>query len=103
MTVCIVCGMVFFRPGSAQRVELSPEPIFTSGQQVRHLDIPVPPELQALREKLGFDYGKFDYTMVEGRAMPFDFKQDARRGGPAGEEIRTMARQLAGGFDAYFS
>jgi len=87
---------------SVQRVELSPDPIFTSGKQVHHLDIPVPPELQTLRERLGFDYGKFDYTMVDGKAVAFDFNKTTGLVYPLGEEIHEMVQELARGLDAYF-
>lgn len=33
---------------------------------------PVPREAQALRERLGFDYGRFDYVEVDGRGVVFD-------------------------------
>jgi hypothetical protein len=87
---------------NAQRVELSPDPIFTSGTQVHHLDIPVPPELQVLRKQLGFDYGKFDYTMVDGKAVPFDFNKTSGVMYPIAEEFHGKVRKLARGLDAYF-
>jgi len=88
---------------SVQRVELSPDPIFTSGELVRHLDIPVPPELQALRKRLGFDYGKFDYTMIDGKAVPFDFNKTIGVIDRKEETVQEMARELAKGLEAYFS
>lgn len=88
---------------SLQWVELSPHPIFTSGQRAPHLDTPVPPELQALRERLGFDYGKFDYTMVDGKAIPFDFNKTTGVMDPQGKEIQEVAQHLARGLEVYFS
>jgi hypothetical protein len=33
---------------------------------------PIPGELRAIREELGFDYGKFDYGIVEGEVVLYD-------------------------------
>lgn len=88
---------------SAQWAELSPDPIFTSGERIPHLDIPVPPELQALRERLGFDYGKFDYTMVDGKAMPFDFNKTSGVINAEGKDVHELAVKLAPGLDIYFT
>ena len=85
-----------------QWVELSSDPIFTAGQQAHHLQVPLPPELPALREKLGFDYGKFDFTMVDGRPVVFDFNKTTGLMNPQGKEIGSVARQLAGGIAGYF-
>lgn len=44
-------------------------PAFTA---YRAEEVPVPKELYALREKLGFDYGKFDYVLHDGKVVLFD-------------------------------
>jgi len=88
---------------SVQWVELSPNPIFTSGQQVHHLDVPLHPELQALRKRLGFDYGKFDYTMVDGRPVIFDFNKTTGVVDPQAEKTQEMVQQLVPGLDPYFN
>lgn len=38
----------------------------------RTLAGPPPPELRAVRSRLGFDYGKFDYAIVDGRVVLYD-------------------------------
>lgn len=49
---------------------LSRQPIVKAANVVhREYDIPIPGEVRQLREKLGFDYGKFDFTLVNG--VPF--------------------------------
>jgi len=88
---------------SVQWVELSPDPIFTSGQQVHHLDVPIPSELHALRKKLGFDYGKFDFTMVDGKPVIFDFNKTTGVIDPKAPKTLEMVQELAGGIDAYFN
>jgi hypothetical protein len=35
-------------------------------------ETPVPPELRAMRQQLGFDYGKFDYVLRDGKVVLFD-------------------------------
>ena len=35
-------------------------------------EVPTPEELRAIREQLGFDYGKFDYVLHEGQVVLFD-------------------------------
>jgi len=35
-------------------------------------EVPIPEELYAIREKLGFDYGKFDYVLRDGKLVLFD-------------------------------
>lgn len=51
----------------------SHHPIVKAGNTVhRERGIPVPEELRALRTKLGFDYGKFDYAVVAGECVLFD-------------------------------
>jgi hypothetical protein len=32
----------------------------------------IPPELRAIRTRLGFDYGKFDYGIVDGQVVLYD-------------------------------
>lgn len=38
----------------------------------REYGLPVPAHLRALRRKLGFDYGKFDYAMIDGEVVLYD-------------------------------
>jgi hypothetical protein len=38
----------------------------------REVALPVPPEVVALRESLGMDFGRMDYTMHEGKPIIFD-------------------------------
>jgi len=38
----------------------------------REYDLPVPDDLREIRKALGFDYGKFDYTVIDGETVLFD-------------------------------
>ena len=51
---------------------MSPEPIVKAGNVVAREPAEVPDDLRAERERLGFDYGKFDFVLNEGMALLFD-------------------------------
>ena len=87
---------------SMQLAEVSPDRISDYGEPDPRLDLPVPPELHVLREQFGFDYGKFDYTMVDGKAMPFDFNKTAAVV-YIDDEFLAMVREFARGIEAYFA
>jgi hypothetical protein len=64
--------------------------------------IPVPDEMRAMRARLGFDYGKFDYVRHEGRYYLLDANRtpsapDAFANDPA---VRASLDRLAAGIDA---
>jgi hypothetical protein len=59
-------------------------------------DLPVPAELIDLRRRLGFDYGKFDYTVHDGKVVILDV--NCTPGSPGTPEATAKAaRDLAGG------
>lgn len=64
---------VFFGDRECGSLAVSDCPIVKSAnnERVAWLD-DVPEELRAVRERLGFDYGKFDYGMVDGQAVLYD-------------------------------
>jgi hypothetical protein len=51
---------------------LGSQPVVKSGAIVAHQPVAVPEALRAERERLGFDYGKFDFVMSAGQAVLFD-------------------------------
>jgi hypothetical protein len=65
----------WFFLGSADYVSVkyTNEPIVKGRNAVKRdrLD-EVPEELRRLREEFGFDYGKFDFGMVDGKAVLYD-------------------------------
>jgi len=92
-------GWLFFgERGYAYRL-YSPNPVVKAGN-ISHFDIldSVPQELQVIRRQLGFDFGKFDYVEVEGRAVLIDInktpttvaKQDSPRLRDLAEGIRDF-------------
>lgn len=62
----------FCGTAGASRVEISKDPIFTSGISAQHLAQPPPAELVEIRKKLGIDYGKMDYVIRDGKPILFD-------------------------------
>jgi hypothetical protein len=61
-------------------------------------EAPIPEELYEMRKRLGFDYGKFDYVLCDGKVVLFDVNRT-----PATAALQhwglteKVARQLAGG------
>jgi len=93
-------GWLFFgERGYAYRL-YSNSPVVKAGN-ISHFDIldSVPQELQALRREYGFDFGKFDYVEVDGRAVLIDInktpttvaKQDSPRLRDLAEGIHDFA------------
>ena len=74
-------------------------PIVKSAEIIAREPVPVPDELRAERERLGFDYGKFDFVVRDGRAILFDANRTPSAPPPSPEMDASNAR-LAGGLDA---
>lgn len=81
------------------RIEHSGRPIITSGTELETSYDPPHPALLALRSKLGLDYGKIDYAMINGRPFIYDAKKTLGMGGKATEHTLALARHLAGGVE----
>ncbi len=71
---------------------LAPVPLVkmasVTGSVPLHCD--VPPEIRQRRRELGFDYGKFDYVIHEGRARLLDANATPHRGPDQAYEARVM-------------
>ena len=78
----------------------SPEPIVKSVNVVRRevFDEPPPAGVMAVRKRLGFDYGKFDFVIHDGQAIVFDVNPTPtyNRRSKAGSQ-EGMIAHLAGG------
>jgi hypothetical protein len=56
----------------SQRI-ISSEPIVKAANVLhREIDIPIPASLRHARAAMGFDYGKFDFVMVDDKAVLLD-------------------------------
>jgi hypothetical protein len=67
-------GWIFFGSRSYSYRLFSTHPLVKSGSMVgyEYLEGPPPPELEAIRAAHGFDFGKFDYVVVDGRVILLD-------------------------------
>jgi len=76
----------------------SNEPIIKSSNIKAKEPSPVPDELREARERLGFDYGKFDFAMHDGKPILFDTNKTPGTP-PAGPEYDASNAMIAGGLD----
>jgi hypothetical protein len=63
-------------------------PVVKARGIVDRTEVEVPDELRAVREELGFDYGKFDYTMFDGELQLLDINRTPIFGPAEGVEDR---------------
>jgi len=64
---------IFFGDREINHRIFSTSPIVKARNTVHHEEgLPVPEALRALRKKLRFDYGKFDYALVNGEPVLYD-------------------------------
>lgn len=87
-----------------QRV-VSAQPVVKASNALhRETGLPVPDSLRSLRAGLGFDYGKFDFVMVDGEAVLLDANRTPSfdSSDPTPEQ-RAMLENLAGGLQTLLS
>jgi hypothetical protein len=86
--------------GVSQRL-VSLNPIVKFPNEVhREYGPPVPESLREMRSRLGFDYGKFDYVVVDGEVILLDANRTPALGGSDGW-AQNMAAELAGGLPSF--
>jgi hypothetical protein len=69
---CLRCW-IFFGDQELNVIAFSEHPIVKASSTVRRENLgPPPAELRSVREQLGFDYGKFDYGIVDGEVVLYD-------------------------------
>ena len=94
---------IFFGDREINQRVFSAEPIIKSKNVIhREYDVPVPEALHAMRSKLGFDYGKFDYVLVNGEVALLDANRTpgANRNNPS-PRLSAIVNELAQGLDAF--
>lgn len=80
----------------------SNQPIVKSGNVIRREAVAeVPDELRQIRRDMGFDYGKFDYAIVNGRGILYDTNRTPTMGSLSKEQLLPSIRLLAEGIRAY--
>jgi hypothetical protein len=82
---------------------VGPNPIVCGRTQQRIDRVPPHPEMLKLREQMGFDYGKFDYVIHDGKPILLDANKTVGAGTlPMTEERVRVRRYRAQGLYAYF-
>ena len=80
----------------------SVEPIVKSSNVIRREPVTeVPDELRQVRTDLGFDFGKFDYVMIDGRAVLYDVNRTPSIPHLPKEQILPELRALSEGIRVY--
>jgi hypothetical protein len=80
----------------------SPQPVIKSTDVVGFERLPdVPEELRKLRRDLKFDFGKFDYAMVDGEVVLYDANRTPSVGSFPRDRYLPLARSLAEGIGAF--
>lgn len=79
---------------------VSPKPMVKAKDVIRRESVDVPEELQRLRERLGFDYGKFDFAVHDGRPILLDANRTPGRPPNLGRLLIDGTPPLVDGFEA---
>lgn len=83
-------------------ISFSHEPIVKSHTVVRReLDPELPDELRQRRKELGFDFGKFDYGIVDGQVVLYDTNHTPSLGAFSRESMKDRLQHLAAGLDSF--
>ena len=77
----------------------SPKRIIKGGNFVSKTPAPVPEEIRARRKELGFDFGKFDFVMHQGKGVLLDANKTPSRLPYEGEDSRSALTNLADGLE----
>ena len=91
---------MFLGKAETNSVSFSHEPQVKSTNLVGRRNVEeVPEELRTLRRELGFDFGKFDYVLVDGKVVLYDANRTPTMGGISPDLIRARMEILARGLD----
>ncbi len=93
---------LFFGDKESNSVCYSKSPIVKSNNIIRREPAgEVPAELREERKRLGFDYGKFDYAMVDGKAVLFDANRTPSLGELPRESMAERFKLLSEGITGF--
>jgi hypothetical protein len=93
---------LFFGDQDRHAIFYSHDPIIKSHNVVESERLSeVPDELRQMRRNLKFDFGKFDYTMVDGRPILFDANRTPTIGNFPKDRYLPLAQSLANGIGAF--
>ncbi len=81
----------------------SEEPIVKSTNRVATAPVPPHPGILAWRERLGFDYGKFDYVVREGEAVLLDANKTPGLPRPGSPRAQALAQRFAAAVEDFLA
>jgi len=89
---------VFFGEREINKISFSNNPVVKASNIVSSAPLDhAPPALYDLRAKLGFDYGKFDYVLYNGKAVLLDANRTPAFASLLGDKAKEYAVALAPG------
>ena len=91
---------VFMGPRERCTRMVTPTSLSKAGDVIRYEAIQVPPELRAERERLKFDFGKFDFVMHDGAPILLDANRTPGVAAAIRPMMKAGARNLAEGLNA---
>jgi hypothetical protein len=91
---------IFLGDAEECRIYYANQPVVKSPVAVRIEPSTVPDEMREIRRKLGFDFGKFDFGVVDGHAVLYDANRTPVARPSGGNE--PLFRLLATGIDSIF-
>lgn len=93
---------VFLGDRETNSLSYSKHPVVKSENVIRREVVDhVPEQLREVRRRMGFDFGKFDYAIVDGRVVLYDTNRTPTLGAVSREQYLPRARYLAEGLKAY--
>lgn len=99
----VIHNMVFLGERATCTKNFSTRPVIHASNQTRSSWVEPHPEVLALRKRLDFDMGKFDYVIYDGKPVVFDTNKTVGVApGEASPEQRKVRRQRAEGLYTYF-
>jgi hypothetical protein len=81
---------LFFGPCEVGRRTISRDPVVKFDARLEPLHEPVPEPLRGLRRQWGFDYGKFDYGIVDGEVVLYDLNRTPGASADPGRHANTI-------------
>ena len=78
-------------------------PVVKASDALERVPVDVPDEIRAFRRRLGFDYGKFDFVINEGRPVLLDVNRTPVVPENLGEAMRAGMANLAPGIEGFLS
>ena len=93
---------VFLGDRETNSLSYSREPVVKAANIVRREVVSeVPEELRKTRREMGFDFGKFDYAIEDGKVVLYDVNRTPSFAPLAPDITRASAERLAGGLKAF--